>query len=117
MLAGFSSLLLGLYSHGRAGIVLLSVGYSVVAIQALRHKRWAIIISIIVAFLLMIRWLPMVIMNGWMFITGDELYLDSPATIFIVLIYTVLFAIPSTVLSVIYTFKYKTILEKYVIKR
>ena len=109
MLAGFSYLLLGGYSHSRAGIALLSVAYFVVAMQTLRHKRWAIVISILVAFLLMIRWLPMVIINSLMFITGDELYLNSPATIFIVFIDAILFAIPSTVLSVIYAVKYKTL--------
>lgn len=87
----------------------LVVGYVVIAVFTLLGKRWAWGISVIVAFSLMIRWLPMVLINAWMFISGHELYQDSPATIFIVLLYAVLFAIPATFLCGLYIWQRKRI--------
>ena len=107
LLAEFAYLALGRYSHTRGVMVALSVAYAIIAILALRLQRWAVAVSVGVAILLMIRWLPMVVVNFWMFAAGHKLYQDSPATIFIVVVYAVVFAAPATLLSTLYVFKRK----------
>jgi len=102
MTIAFSYLLIGAYSSLRAILVVLCICYIITAFNALFKKRWAVIISVLVAGLLMFRWLPMVVINIWMFSTGHPLYADSPGTILIVLINAILFAIPSTLLCVFY---------------
>lgn len=102
MISAFAYIVHGRYSDSRAILLALSVTYAAVSFFALTGKRWAIVVSVVIAILLMIRWLPMVAINVWMFISGHELYRDSPATIFVVLSYAVVFAIPSTVLCGLY---------------
>ena len=102
-------LVLGRYSDSLAILLTLGVAYVGISFFALAGKRWAIVTSTIVAILLMIRWLPMVAINTWMFISGHELYRDSPATILVVLSYAVVFAIPSTILCCLYLAQRKQI--------
>jgi len=95
-------LLFGKYSSPRAVFLALSVCFVIVAFQAISKNRWAVAISILVASLVMVRWLPMVVVNSWMFISGHELYQNSPATIFIVIINIIIFTAPSTALCISY---------------
>jgi hypothetical protein len=97
MLLGFLFLVVRTgYDKYRGVLLLVSSLFVIVSIFALMQKRWAIIISMIVAVLLFIRWTPMVEINFYMFFSGHELYQDSPATIFIVFDYFILFALPSS---------------------
>lgn len=109
MTVAFSYLLIGSYSHIRAAIVFLCIGYVIIAFQAFFKKRWALLISLLVVVLVLLRWLPMVILNFWMFYSEDALYVDSPATIFIVLIYTVLWVLPATILCLLYLYNWRTV--------
>jgi hypothetical protein len=92
-------------------IFLISVAYIYVAYQAISYKRWAVIIVTISILLLLIRWLPMVLVNFYMFFTGAELYLDSPATILVVIPLALLFALPSLLLFCWFCIKYKKYVE------
>lgn len=109
MLSAFAYLVHGRYSDPRAILLTLGVAYTVVSLFALVGKGWAIGISVIIAILLMIRWLPMVAINTWMFMSGHDLYRDSPATILVVFSYAVVFAIPSTILCGLYLVQRKQI--------
>jgi len=107
MLVSFAYLGLGRYSHPRGVMLALAAVYAIVAILALRQQRWAVAVSIVVAAILMILWLPMVAVNFWMFITSHELYQASPATIVIVGGYAIVFAVPATLLCTLYFVKRK----------
>jgi hypothetical protein len=88
--------------------VLLLV-YVGVSFAALRRRSWALLISIGVAVVLLIRWLPMVLINFGMYFQDDRLYVDSPATIFIVAIYALLFALPALILCVLYAVQWRKV--------
>lgn len=109
MTSAFFFLLIGRYSNSRAVLLAIAFGYTFISFYTLAGRRWAIVVSIIAAILLMVRWLPMVAVNIWMFITGHPLYQDSPGTIFIVAIYAVIFAIPSTLLCGLYLAQRRTV--------
>ncbi len=111
MASAFTYLVVGLYSKPRAILLIIGLCYIVVSIFALIGKRWAIGFSVLTAILLMLRWLPMVTINTWMFLSGHELYRDSPATILVVLSYALVFALPATVLCVLYIFQRKNVLR------
>src|SRR5688572_14654652 len=102
MLCAFTVLYVGGPNSARETLILLSVAYVAVATVARRHKRWAVATSVVVAALVTLRWAPMVGYNWWMFFGGHELYLDSPGTIIIVAIYSLLLALPATGLLVGY---------------
>lgn len=93
--------------------IFFSLAYCGISQIARTSKPWAIGICILIAFLSMIRWLPMVILNLGMFIGRHPLYLDSPATIFIVAIYACLFAFPPTALSIMYFAFRKELLQVF----
>ena len=82
-----------------------------VAFLALRGRKWALVLTIFVAIVLLVRWFPMVIVNFWMFFTGHPLYLDSPATIFVVAINSILFAIPAVVLVALFSAQWRQVGE------
>lgn len=109
MAGAFLYLVLGRYSEPRAVLLVICLVYIAISLFALAGKRWAIVMCIMVALLLTIRWVPMVAINAWMFATGHELYRDSPATILVVLSYAIVFAIPSLILCVLYFFQRKHI--------
>lgn len=105
MLVWLAYLVLGRYSFLRGVMIALAVIYAIIAILALRQRRWAIVASVIVAAILMIRWLPMVAVNFLMFITRNELYRGSPATILVVAAYALVFAFPATLLCTLFFVK------------
>ena len=107
MVIWFGLLLAGRYSETRALTFGISIAFFVVALLTLSQYRWAAILSVGTAFLVAFRYLPMVMVNALMFVSGHELYRDSPATVFVVLIYAFVFAIPSTVLCLLYIFNYR----------
>jgi len=93
--------------YGRLVFFIFSIAYVFISEQALYFTRWAVIIVILTALLLLLRWLPMVVVNFYMFFTGAELYLDSPGTILVVIPLTLLFAFPSLLLFCWFCIKYK----------
>ena len=93
----------------RASLLVALSAFIAVAFLAVRGNRWALALSICVAVLLLVRWLPMVVVNFWMFFTNHPLYLDSPATIFIVGINAILFAIPATILVALLSFQWRQV--------
>lgn len=95
MLCAFTALAVGGPNAARWALLLMGVGNLAIAILALRRNRWAIAGSIMVAALVAARWTPMVLYNWWAFFTGHQLYRDSPGTIIVVAIYSVLFAAPA----------------------
>lgn len=105
MLVWFSYMAQVRYSHSRGVILIIAAFYVIVAILALRLKRWAIAVCVVVAALIMLRWFPMVIINLLMFIFQNAHYRDSPATIFIVAVYLVVFALPASLLCTLYFVK------------
>ena len=104
--------LLGAYSNSRAVYCSFFILYVIIALFALIKHRWAIVISIIVSILLLIRWVPMVGINYWLYITKAPLYLDSPATIFIVHIIAVVYAFPALLTSLMFLLSSRPILKK-----
>jgi len=95
----------------RAAILVALSAFIAVAFLAVRGSRWALVLSICVAVLLLVRWLPMVVVNFWMFFTNHPLYLDSPATIFIVGINAMLFAIPAAILLTLASLQWRQVKE------
>ncbi len=69
--------------------------YLAVSFLAIRKNRVAVILVFIFSGLFMLRWLPMVMFNFYLMGIDDPVYLDSPATGVIVIIYALLFAFPS----------------------
>jgi hypothetical protein len=107
MLAAFGYLAVGGYTNVRGALLALAAAYVIASVFALRGSRWAVAISVAASALLTLRWLPVVVMNTWMFISGHELYQDSPGTIFIVASYAIVFAIPSTMILALFILKRK----------
>jgi hypothetical protein len=102
MLAAFGYLAVGSYNNVRGALLLAAATYVAASAVALRGSRWAIATTVVVAVLLLIRWLPVVVVNTWMFISGHELYRDSPGTIFIVAAYAVVFAVPAAIVCTLF---------------
>ncbi|MGH8243648.1 MAG: hypothetical protein ACRETY_09890 [Steroidobacteraceae bacterium] len=102
MLFAIATLAIGSYNNTKGTLLAAAVAFVVTSRVALRNRRWAICLAVFIAMLVMVWWLPMVIVNIWMFLSGHELFKDSPATIFIVLVGAILFAIPATILCVLY---------------
>lgn len=67
-----------------------------------RGRIWSIRLSIMPPLLAFLITAPMVTMNIFMFITGHELYRDSPATIFIVGVVAILVTMPSFLVLILY---------------
>lgn len=109
MAAAFSVLyLLGPMPTG-AVVLALAVLFVGLSVAALFRSRWSIALVVAVALLTAIRWAPLVAVNAWMFATDDPLYVNAPATIYIVATHAVLFAIPSLVLLVLYAAQWRTV--------
>lgn len=101
-----------LLQRGGTGIWLplaLSLAFFLSACAAF-HSRLALLLVLIFTLLFLLRWLPMVAINIWMFSTDHPLYLDSPATIMIVAVYALLFAIPALIFSIAYLLQWPTLL-------
>jgi hypothetical protein len=78
------------------------VAYSAVVIGIFRGSRLFIRLSVIPPALLVILSVPLVIWNVFAFLTGHALYLDSLATIFVVLVFALMVTVPSIVVLVVY---------------
>jgi len=78
-----------------AVLLIFAVISGFVLLDLSRSKRWAWWASGIPMTIFLALSVPMVVYNCYLFITNDDLYLDSPATIFVVAIYTILFVIPA----------------------
>lgn len=109
MWLAFCILFVGAPSVPRAVIVLVLSIFIAVAFFAVYGNRWALILSIGVAVTLFILWSPIIIVNFWMFFTNHPLYLDSPLTIVIAGIYAILFAIPSTLLVMLFSLQWRQV--------
>lgn len=72
----------------------ISIVYFVATLACLANSIRGWIVALAFPILPLLRWTPMVVVNTWMFFTGHELYRDSPATIFVVATYAVIFVIP-----------------------
>jgi hypothetical protein len=107
MFIAFTLLEIGLRTSARLLMLSLAILYLGVAILALRGWRLAFALSVAVALLETVWGLPTFVLNVAMFITGHELYRHSPATIIIVLIDGILFAIPALVLCIVYAFHWR----------
>lgn len=83
--------------------------YWVVIAGMFRNRRIAWLLAIIPPAYVALRIGPMLIINVYMFATGHELYLDSPATIIIVFIYGVVVLLPSLMLVMLTLLNYKWI--------
>jgi hypothetical protein len=114
MLIAFTLLEIGLHTSARLLMLSLAILYLAVAVLASRGWRSALALSVAVALLEAVWGLPTVVINVWMFVTGDGLYRDSPATILVVLIEAILFAIPASVLCVAYVFQWRQLQSLFV---
>lgn len=96
------------FSTAQFVIILL---YVIACRQARKLKPWALKGVLVMSVIISVRYLSMVLINIFMFITGHELYRDSPATIFVVLMNATLFAIPATIFSLYYLRNIKKMLN------
>jgi hypothetical protein len=78
------------------------VAYSAVVIGIFRGSRLFIRLSVIPPALLVILSVPLVIWNVFAFLTVHALYLDSLATIFVVLVFALMVTVPSIVVLLVY---------------
>ncbi len=99
MIAAHGSLAFGNYSNSRALVLSLSIAYVVIAFIAFKKRIWARIICFIVAAFLMLRWLPMVSINFWLYFNDAPIYTNSPDAILIVVIISMVYAIPATIVA------------------
>ena len=78
------------------------VVYSVVVVGMFRGSRRFLQLSVFPPALLVVLSAPMVIWNVFAFLTGHPLYLDSPATILVVLVIAMMVTLPSIVVLAVY---------------
>jgi hypothetical protein len=83
--------------------------YLAISFLAVRQNRVAVIVVFIFSGLFMLRWLPMVIFNFFLMGIDDPVYLDSPATGLIVIIYALFFAFPSAYIFFSGLYHYQTV--------
>jgi hypothetical protein len=114
MLAAFTLLYVGAPDAPREMLLVLGLANATLAAVARRRNRWGIAGSVAVAALAALRWVPMAVYNWRMFFDGHKLYSDSPGTIIIVAVYSLLFAIPATVLLVGYALNSRALLLLFV---
>lgn len=74
--------------------------YWVTIVGVFYDRRVAWLLSIIPPASFTLLWGRIFFINSYMFATGHEKYLDSPATIFIVFIYGAVFLLPSIILVI-----------------
>jgi len=72
----------------------LTVTFAVAAYGCTKGNRFAWMAALALSLLPLIRWLPVVAINQWMFMTGHELYRESPATIYAVWHVAIVFVLP-----------------------
>lgn len=91
----------------RLPLLVAAIVYLAASFLAVRQNRVAVIMVFIFSGIVMLRFLPMVLYNLAMFVFGHPLYQDSPATILVLLVIAMLFAIPATVVSAFFVRYYK----------
>jgi hypothetical protein len=96
-------LLMGARAFGSGSVFGIALGailivYLISTVGCLANFRVAWLVAFFVPVLILMRWVPMVCINCFMFFTGHELYQDSPATILVVVIYAVAFVAPPLVI-------------------
>lgn len=111
MLLAFTGLVAFGPSFPRFVVFVVALTYVGVSFVALRGRVWALLTSIGVAAVLLVRWLPMVVTNFRMYLEDHPLYLDSPGTILIVAINAVLFVIPALLLLLLYLFQWRKVVS------
>ena len=79
-------------------LFLVSMVYIGAAFQCQYNNRVAWWMAIPVPALFLLMYLPMVLHNFALFFAGDALYLDSPATIFVVVIDALVFVMPALII-------------------
>jgi hypothetical protein len=109
MLAAFSLLAVLGPSWARAIVFAITLAYVGISVAALRRKAWAVFIAIGVAAILLARWLPMVVVNLRMYFEDHPVYIDSPGTILVVAIYSLLFALPALILLLLYLVQWRQV--------
>ena len=103
--------LVGAPSTPRILVFAVSLLFVMVSISASRLQRWSVITVVLVAVALVIRWLPMVLLNFYMFLTDHALYRDSPATIIVVANYALVFAIPALIIVAMYIIQWRALVS------
>jgi hypothetical protein len=90
----------GIASGSTVGVTLgaISVAYLAATIVCFFNNRMAWYVAIALPILPLLRWVPMVCLNVFMFSTGHELYRDSPATIVVVAMNAMQFVTPAVVI-------------------
>lgn len=112
----FFALQIGLpafYSGNTAGVVIGTVVYLVATLTCLTKSKLAWIVAMIVPLLPLARWAPMVFLNFWMFITGHELYQDSPATIIVIVYYAIALVLPGLLIYLLLFLDRKRLLAAF----
>jgi hypothetical protein len=96
------SMMLLVCSSGSGVLFALQIALVAAAVSAARGDKWGWLGCVVLDCLFLILWLDIVVTNLWMFSVGHELYLDSPATIFIVLTSAFFFVLPPIILLRLY---------------
>jgi hypothetical protein len=78
-----------------AALLILVVLYGFAILDLSRSKRWAWWACCVPSILVLLLIAPTVLFNFYLFIIGDDLYLDSPGTILVVAVITILFVFPA----------------------
>jgi len=96
--------------------LVLAAVYLLACIRARGSSRAAWVVALVAPVVICARWLPMVLLNVVAFVRDDPLYLDSPATIFIVAIDALILVVPSLVLIALF-WRQRTALQALFIAR
>lgn len=112
LVALFSLMLAGSFSNSRLLLLAFWAFYLVLATIALRKNKWAVLACALISFAVAIRWVPMVVVNLYAFGQSDPLYVDSPATIFIVYLYALVFAIPAGTITPLLAIQAKRLFQQ-----
>lgn len=80
------------------GFFVFSVLCAVLSIAAFRGNRWAAYLSILPPVLILFAITPDVIFNLYAFLTSHPSYLDSPGTILVVGVQSIIFVIPAIII-------------------
>jgi len=89
-----------------AGFLLAAVTYAALSVAAFQGQRWAWWLTLVPPALVTICVAPWAIYNFYAFLTDHPLYLDSPATIFVVAVSSIVLLVPAVlVLALMVAFR------------
>lgn len=80
------------------GFFIFSVLYAALSIAAFRGNRWAAYLSPLPPILILFAIAPNVLFNLYAFLTSHPSYLDSPGTILVVGVQSIIFVIPAIII-------------------